>query len=149
MVFDANLVLCDGSTDWTAANLVTYGTPTSTTRSGGFAVVDLLALSGTGAKGMAAIFICDEAANATDDALTLTIEASDQEDFTSELETMCSFAVDGASGAGVIDGDEVPCTIVRRFQTMRRYIRAKASAVTSDDFHTCYVLLAPWPFERL
>jgi len=152
MPFDANLVLADSTADWTYANLVTnvYGAPTSTNKNaGGFVVVDLLALSGTGAKGMAAVFIGDEAAAAADDALTLIIEGSDQSDFTSELEALCAFAVDGAVGSGIIDGDEVPCTIVRRFQTERRYIRAKATCVSGDDFKTCHVLLAPWPFYFL
>lgn len=150
MPFDENLVLADDTLDWTYANLAAYGTPSSTTRNaGGFAVVDLLTLSGTGGKGMAAVFIGDEAGNAADDALSLTIEASDVVGFGSLVEELCSFAVDGAVASNIVDGDELPCTIIRRFQTQRQYVRAKASCVSGDDFHTCWVLLAPWPFYFL
>ncbi len=151
MPFDANLVLADITADWTYANLVSqnYGTPTTTTRnSGGFVVIDLLALSGTPAKGLAAVFVCDEAGNATDDALTLVLQASDQSDFSSGVQTLANFEVAGVSH-GVILGNEVPCTVIRRFATNKRYIRVDASCVSGDDFHTCQVLLAPWPFHVL
>jgi len=153
MPFDANLVLADTTADWTYANLVTpntYGTPTSTTKNaGGFVVIDTLALGGLAAKGMCAVFIADETANAAGDALTLIIEGSDASDFSSGLEALAAFGVDGAVGSGIIDGDETPCTIVRLFSTNRRYIRCKATVTSDDDFHTCQVFLAPWGYVTL
>lgn len=153
MPFDANLVLVDGTTNWTSANLTSYGTPTSTTVTGSFVVVDLLALSSTAAQGMAAIFIADQAGLAVTDALTLTIEGSEAVDFDGDtshiFNTLATFEVAGAT-AGVIVGNECPCTIIRRFATTRRYIRAHASlASAGQNFYTCYVLLAPWPFHVL
>lgn len=151
MPFDANLVLADTTADWTYANLVTsnYGSPDSTTKNaGGFVVVDLLAISSTAAKGLSCVFVCDEAGAATDDALTLVLQASDASDFSSGVQTLANFEVAGATH-GILLGNEVPCTIVRRFATTKRYIRVDASCVAADDFHTCQVLLAPWPFHTM
>jgi len=153
MPFDANLVLADTTADWTYANLVTsdYGTPVLTTRNdGGFAVIDLLAVSTTAANGMACIFVCDEAGAATDDALTLVLQASDAVAFDAGdvVQTLANFEVEGAAH-GVITGAECPCTVIRRFATRLRYIRVDASCVAADNFHTCQVMLAPWPFNIL
>ncbi len=154
MPFDANLVLCDGSYDWSYANLVTagYGHPHSTTRVGGFVVVDMLALSTTSAKGLSAIFLADQAGLAVGDALTLTIQGSNDVDFVADaankVHTLATFDVGGVT-AGVILGNETPCTVVRRFNTTLRYIRAYAVCTANDNFYTCYVMLAPWPFNVL
>lgn len=154
MPFDANLVLADTTLDWTYANLVTsdYGTPVLTTRNdGGFAVIDLLAVSTTAAKGMACVLVVDEAGAATDDALTVLLQASDAVTFdvaTDVVQTLANFEVAGAVH-GVIRGDECPCTVVRRFATRLRYLRVDASCVAGDNFHTCQVLLAPWPFHTM
>lgn len=158
MPFDANLVLCDGTTDWSYANLVTpltYGRPTSTTVTGGFAVIDLLALSGTAAQGMAAIFIADQTALATGDYLTLTVEGCDSTTFSYtagppivKVQTLATFDILGGT-LGRILGSECPCTVIRRFATTMRYIRAHAVVGNGDNFYTCYVLLAPWPFHVL
>ncbi len=152
MPFDANLVLADGTTDWTYANLVTagYGHPHSTTSVGGLVVIDQLAFSTTAAAGMSAIFMCDEAGAATDDALVLVIQGSDDVDFvadaTNDVQTLATFDIGGIT-AGTILGNEVPSTVIRRFHTRLRYIRAYATCAVDDDFHTCHVLLAPWPFH--
>jgi hypothetical protein len=151
MPFDANLVLADTTADWTYANLVTsnYGTPTSKTRNaGGFAVIDLLAIKGTAAKGLSAVFICDEAGAAADDALTLLLQACDLEAFSSGVQTLALFEVAGAA-QGIILGNECPCTVIRRFSTTKRYLRVDASCVADDNFHTCQVLLSPWAFNVL
>ncbi len=151
MPFDANLVLADTTADWTFANLNTnnYGTPTSTTRNaGGFVVVDMLAIATTAAVGLSVVFVADEAANAVDDALTLVLQVSDESDFSSGVQTLANFEVAGATH-GILLGNEVPATIVRRFFTRKRYIRVDASCVAGDDFKTCQVLLAPWPFHTL
>ena len=153
MPFDANLVLCDGSSsyDWTYANLVSYGAPVLTSRVGGFAVIDQLALSTMAASGMAAIFIADEAGGATD-LLTLVLQGSDELDFvadaTNPVRTLATFDIGGAT-AGVITGPECPCTVVRRFNTNLRYIRPYAVCTDGDNFYTCYMFLAPWPVYTL
>uniref|UniRef100_A0A6M3KL06 Uncharacterized protein n=1 Tax=viral metagenome TaxID=1070528 RepID=A0A6M3KL06_9ZZZZ len=147
MPFDAKLVLADSTADWTYANLVSYGTPTSLTRNaGGFVVLDLRK---TGAKGLAAILIIDQTAEATNDALTCTIEASSLLAFTAGyVQQLVTFDIAGAT-AGIIVGSETPCTVIRRFSTNLQYLRCKASATSADDFHTCHVLIAPAPFNYL
>ena len=150
MPFDANLVLADNTADWTYANLVTsgYGAPTSVTKNaGGFVVINLLALSTTPADGLACIFVCDEAAGAAY-ALTLVLQVSDVLAFTSGVQTLANFEVAGVTH-GVILGNECPCTVVRRFSTNKQYIRVNASCVAGNDFHTCQVLLAHYPFHTL
>ncbi len=152
MPFDANLVLADTTADWTFANLVTnnYGTPTSvsTRNAGGFVVIDLLAISTTAAIGLSCVFVADEAGAAVDDALTLVLQVSDSSTFASGIQTLANFEVAGVAH-GIILGNETPTTIVRRFSTRKRYIRVDASCVSGDNFKTCQVLLAPWPFHTL
>jgi len=152
MPFDANLVLADTTADWTYANIITqdYGTPVLTSRNaGGFAIIDLLALSTTAGQGMACVFVCNQAANTAADTLVLVLQVSDSPTFASGVQTLANFEVAGAAH-GVILGNEVPCTVVRRFSTQKRYIRVDASGLDQgDDFHTCQVLLAPWPFHTL
>ncbi len=154
MPFDANLVLADTSLDWDFANLGLYGTPTSSTirNTGGFIVIDLLALSGTPGQGLACVFLADEIGGVTD-ALTLLLQASNLATFvsspTNPVHTLANFEVAGATH-GIILGNELPCTVVRRFSTTLRFIRVDASlADAGDDFNTCRVLLAPWPFHIL
>jgi hypothetical protein len=151
MPFDANLVLVDGSADWSYANLVTssYGTPTSTTRNdGGFAVIDLGSTHiGASWKGIAAVLVLTEAADATSDALTCTIEESTSEGFTVPHE-LAKFDI-AAATMGVILGSEVPATVIRRVSPTLRYIRCKATVPSGDDFNTVYCLLSPYPFEYL
>lgn len=153
MPFDANLVLAAANTgtyDWTIANLA-YGTPTSTTiNTGGFVVIDLKAISTM--RSMAAILICTESVT-TADELTLTIESSDATTFTHasgtvDVRTLATFDI-GGNTLGIIEGDECPCTVVRRFECTQRYIRAHAVVSAGDDFGACWVLLAPWPFHTL
>jgi len=151
MPFDANLVLADTTADWTYASLVTsnYGTPTSADRNaGGLVVVDLKALSTTPVTGLACILFIDEAGAATDDALTVLLQACDLEAFSAGVQTLANFEV-GAVTHGVILGNECPCTVVRRFSTNLRYIRVDASCADADNFHTCQVMLAPWPFHTM
>ncbi len=155
MPFDANLVLADTTLDWTFNNIVTsdYGTPVLTTRNdGGFAVIDLLAVSTTSVKGMACVLVIDETAAASDDALTVLLQASDEVTFDTGagdiVRTLANFEVAGLTH-GVILGSECPVTVIRRFATTLRYIRVDASCVSGDNFKTCQVLLAPWPFNVL
>lgn len=156
MPFDANLVLVDGTTDWTYANVVTNeaGLPESTTLTYGSAVIDLLATSGTPAVGMSVVLIIDEVTT-HDDALTAILQGSDAIDFTYAagppeltVETLATFDIMGET-AGIIVGDECPCTVIRRFQTKKRYVRIYATCVSGDNFHTVYAFLQPWAFHRL
>ncbi len=151
MTFDANLVLADATLDWTYANLVTnnYGTPTSLARNaGGFVVVDLLAISKGPAKGLSCVFIADEVAAANDDALTLVLQGSDSLTFASGVVTLAVFDILGAT-QGIIIGSELPATVIRRFATIKRYIRVDASCVSGDNFKTCRVLLTNHAFHIL
>ena len=152
MPFDANLVLADTTLDWDKTNIDLYGEPVATSRnSGGFAVVDLLALSGTSAQGMAVILVVTGSVT-TADELTLTVESSDQLDFvsdaTNDVRTLATFDILGKA-LGIIEGSECPCTVVRRIVTTQRYIRAHAEVSASDDYGACWVLLAPWPFNTI
>lgn len=149
MPFDANLVLVDGSADWSYSNLGTYGTPTSTTRNdGGFIVLDLgSAHIGAAWKGIAAVLVCVDEAAAGTDALTCTIEESTTEAFTVPHE-LAKFDILAAS-MGVILGSEVPATVVKRVSPTERYLRCKASTLSGDDFHTVYCLLSPYPYKVL
>jgi len=149
---DANLVLADNTADWSYANLVTsnYGTPTSTTRnSGGFAVIDLLAFSKCPAKGLACVLVLTEAGAAAGDALTVLLQSSTVEAFSDDIHTLANFEVDADAGTGIIDGDETPCTIIRRFATEQRYIRIDASCTSGDDFGTVYCYIDAHPFYVL
>lgn len=156
MPFDANLVLCNGDTDydWSYANLVTngYGHPHATTRVGGFVVIDTLAISTTAGVGMSCIFIADQAGLNTDDALTMVLQGSNDVDFVADannpVRTLATFDIGGVT-PGVILGNECPCTVVRRFSTTLRYLRIYAVNVAQDNFYTAYALLAPWPFNIL
>ena len=154
MPFDANLVLCDGSYDWSYANIVTagYGHPHSTTAVGGFVAIDILGFSTTAAKGMAAVFLADQAGLLTTDRLTLVIQGSGDVDFVADsanpVHTLCTFDIGGVT-AGVILGNETPCTVVRRFNTRLRYIRAYAQVDVDANFYTCYVMLSPYPVETM
>lgn len=154
MPFDANLVLAAANTgtyDWTKTYVDTNGEPVLLTRNaGGFVVIDLLAISSM--RSMAAILICTESVT-TADELTLTIESSDALNFThvsetAHVRTLATFDI-GGNTLGIIEGDECPCTVVRRFECTQRYIRAHAEVSAGDDFGACWVLLAPWPFHTL
>ena len=149
MPFDANLVLADDTADWTAANLTSYGTPTSTTRNaGGFAVIDLGSANiGAAVSGLAAVLVLTEAAAAADDALTVIIEESDTEIFTVAHE-LAKFDILAAT-KGVIIGSEQPCTVVKRISPTLRYIRCKATNVAADDQKTCWCLVSPYPYKVL
>lgn len=151
MPFDYSLMLCDGSADWSYANVVTsnYGTPTSTTRNaGGFAVIDLGATGiGAAVRGMAVVLILSEAAAATDDALTVIVEQSTTEIFTVPHE-LGKFDILAAT-KGVIIGSECPATVVMRVSPTLRYLRIDASCVAADDFGVVYCLLSPYPYKVL
>ena len=142
-MFDANLILMDGSVVTTTAT----DTPaTSLTRDAatGAAVIDL---KGTGKNGLTAVMILSDLAGAAD-AYTLTsfLEASDVLAFTSDIHKLASFDVAGATG-GVILGIETPLTVLVKFATKERYLRINATV--SNDFGYIKVYLAPFDFNKL
>jgi hypothetical protein len=152
MPFDENLMLCDGSADWTYANLVSsnYGTPTSTTRNdGGFAVLDMgVANIGCDLRGLAIVLILSEAANASDDALTVIIEESGAVAFGSDVHELGKFDI-AAATKGIILGSECPATVIMRVSMKERYLRIDASCTSSDDFGVVYCYVSPYPYLKL
>ncbi len=149
MPLDANLVFYDGSADLTYAlvTTATHGQPTSTTRNdGGHAVLDLV--NGGPKGGLAVVLVLADSANASDDALTATVEESDEVDFASDVHELGKLDL-AAAVTGEIAGSEQPCTIVRRVVPTKRYMRVKMTNVASDDQGTGYCYLTPYPFEKL
>ncbi len=152
MPFDANGVLCDGSVDWTYANVVSsnYGSPTSTTRNaGGFAVIDMGSADiGSDPRGLAVVLVFTEAANADADAATVIVEESGVEAFTSDVHELGKFDIVAAT-KGIILGSEVPATVIMRIVMKERYLRIDASLSSADDFGVVYALLSPYPYRVL
>ena len=135
MVFDANLVMHDGTA--ITANI----TPVLTTRVSGSAVIDLLSTHGV--KGMAAILIMAADLEGTDDTLTVTIEESTA--YGSGFTEIASFPV-------LTKGTGMPGTYVVRFDASKRYVRAKIVVVDdSGSGYTvvAYILLSQYPFKTL
>lgn len=153
MPFDADLTLCDGSADWSYANLVTsnYGTPTSTTRnSGGFVVLDMQSYP---YSGIDVVLLFIDAANADTDALTVIIQESDVEAFSSDVHTLGGFDI-AAATTGIILGSEItstdiPVDVHLRITPSRRYLRIDASCTSADDFGTVYCYVTPFPYKKL
>ena len=145
MPFDENLILLDGSIDLTAA-LDTA--PTSTTRDAttGAAVLDIRK---TAVRGLSAVLICADSANANADTLTAFIEVSSVEAFTSDVHEMGKFDK-AAATKGIILGSEVPDVFIVRFSTGKQYVRLNATVGASpDDFATVYCYLTPYAFLDL
>ncbi|MCK9597425.1 MAG: hypothetical protein M0R06_00215 [Sphaerochaeta sp.] len=149
MPFDANIILADDTADWNKANLDSYGTPTSTTKNaGGFAVIDLGSANiGGPVKGLSAVLVLTEAANANDDALTVIIEESDTEVFTVPHE-LAKFDILAAT-KGIILGSETPCTVVKIISPTLQYVRCVASCTAADDFGTCWCMLTSGVYKKL
>ena len=147
-MFDANLILLDGSVDLTAA---TDTPPVSTTvdDTTGARVIDL---GETGAKGITAVLICVDDVTEDDDTLTAFIECSDTENMTSEtndVHEMGKFDI-AAEDKGILLGSETPCICMVRFSTDKRYVRLNATVGTApDDFLTVKCYLEPWAFKVL
>ena len=151
MPFDANLVFCDGSADWSHVNLVTsftYGTPTSIVRnSGGFVVLDLGATKiGGPVSGLAVVLFLPEADDSLDE-LTAIVEESSVVGFGSDAHELGKLDI-AAATKGIILGGECPATIVMRVAPKLRYLRLKAVTTNvGDDFNRAQCLLSPYPFR--
>ena len=150
-MFDASLILVDGTVSIDADTVTSYAAPTATTAvsATGAAVVDV---SKTGVNGLAAVMILPTAEDAgTTDTLTAFIEASDVLAFTSDIHKLGSFDIAGASG-GVILGAEGPDVAVVRFATNKKYVRVNWTPAKDNgngDFGKIKVYLSPYPFVHL
>ena len=145
MPFDENLMLLDGSIDLSAS---TDTAPTSTTRDAdtGAAVLDIRK---TGRKGLAAVLICVDSANGTDDTLTAFIECSSVAAFSSDVSEHGKFDK-LATSKGIIVGSEVPDIFIVHFVTDKQYVRLNATVGDSpDSFGTVYCYLSPYPLFDL
>ncbi len=147
-MFDANLILMDGSVVTTTA-LDTPAISTTRDATTGAAVIDL-GVGGTPANGLVAVMFCsDLAVGAAAYTLTAYLQASDTADMTGTttgIDRLGSFGVANAT-TGVILGAETPCVATVRFATKKRYVRINATV--SNDFGYIKVYLAPWPFKVL
>lgn len=151
MTFDANLVLVDGSANWTFANINTsdYGTPVSTTRNaGGFVILDMGSANiGSDRRGLAIVLILPSA-NAAGDALTCIVEESGSATFASDIHELGKFDI-AAATKGVILGSETPAVVIMRIVMKERYLRVDASVTADDNFGAAEVLVSPYPYLRL
>ena len=148
-MFDANLILAEGNSgsyDWDYANLNSSGTPNSLSRNaGGFIVLDL---GETPASGLTIVFIGKDGGITSDDALTLTVESSENADFSSVFHELAEFDL-AAATSGEILGSEFPLIIMRRIATPDRYLRWKAVNISADAQGECWVMIDPFPFKVL
>ena len=150
-MFDADLILVDGTISIDADTVASYASPTSITAvsATGAAVVDV---SKTGVNGLAAVMILPTAEDAgSTDTLTAYIEASDVLAFTSDRHRLGSFQIAGAS-PGVILGGEGPGIAVTRFATNKKYVRVTWTPAKDNgngDFGKIKVYLSPYPFVHL
>ncbi len=153
MPFDENLMLIDGTVHIVDATAATHVAAVSTTRvaASGAAVIDL---KGTSSKGLSAVLVIPVAPSGTTDYLTCTIQVSDEEAFGNSalyLQTVAVFEILAVT-AGRILGSECPATVVKKFATSKRYVRAVIAPTVGNgdaDFGHVQVLLSPYPFERL
>ena len=147
-MFDADLVLADGSAAWTYANIVTstYGVPTSTTiNDGGFAVIDL---GKTGVSGLSVVAIFPTLATkvAGNGALNLTIEACASAAFGSAITELLTF---GGATIRVLVVTETPAVYIGRISTTLQYVRAKAVMAADNDYKLAKVYLTPMAYNVL
>lgn len=153
MPFDENLVLINGTVHILHATDATHVPAVSTTRldASGAAVIDI---KETGIMGLAAVLVLPVAASGTTDFITCTIQASDEEAFgnvTYKLQEVVKFDILAAT-LGVILSSECPATVIRRFTTTKRYVRAVIAPTVGNgdaDFGHVQVLLSPYPFKVL
>jgi len=151
MPFDENLILIDGSVSLTAATAGSFAEADSTTRddTSGAAVIDI---SKTRAEGLAAVLICPTTEDTNDaDYILGFIEVSDEEDFASDVHEVGKFDL-AAATKGRLLASECPCTVVLRFATDKKYVRANLTPTSGGgtaDFGAVKVLLSPYPFVHL
>ncbi len=147
-MFDADMILLDGSVDLTPST----DTPAvSTTRldATGAAVIDLGA-GGTPASGLSCVIILPDA-DEDSDTLTAFLEVSDEVAFGDSvlyLQEVAKFSI-LATTKGEIADTEPPAVVVRRFITDKRYVRLNATVTTGGDFKAVKCYLTPYAFTVL
>ena len=134
MAFDANLMLHDGTA------ITGDITPTSTTRSGGSAVLNIFK---TAADGITAVLVVQNDLAEASDLLQVTIEDS---------ATANGTYVEMARFPLLTKGTGMPGTYFLRFVSTKAFVRAKVVVVDDDsggDFTVSglYVLLTPHFYE--
>jgi len=136
MAFDAENVFHDGTA------ITADISPVSTVRSGGSAVLDL---KKTPAKGLSVAMIVAADLAEINDTMLVTIEESAAVD---------SGFVEVARFPLLTKGTGMPGTYILRFQSNKRYIRAKIDITDADvggDFTVTgvYILLTPYAYSKL
>lgn len=145
MPFDANLVLHDG------LQTIANASPTSLTRTSGYAVLDL---KETGAKGLVVCVVIVQATAPGGSAeMVVDIQCSDSLAFAGagrEAVRIC-----GDQNADTIRQQDIPGAggkglFMRRIATKKRYMRSKVSGVTNGAyFGDVYILVTPYGFDTL
>lgn len=144
MPFDALLMLRDGLKDAVQATEAPNSTTIDGTR--GWRVIDLgsdeaLGDHGeTGVKGLAAVMINLEEADATS-TIDLIIQACDDAAFTPGVIENC------VTFPQVIAAN-TPCVTIRRFATLKRYVRSHLT-IGAADANKIAVFLSPYPWKVL
>ncbi len=147
-MFDADLVLWDGTINITASTDAVAFSTTRLSTTGG-AVIDL-GPGGTPASGLSAVLIMPTAPVASS-TLTGYIEGSEEVAFgesTYQNHELVKFDI-AAATEGVILAAEVPAIVIARFATSLRYVRANLTVNTGDsyNFYKVKVFLTPFPFR--
>lgn len=143
MPFDANLVLHDG------AQTIANATPTSVTRTSGYAVLDL---KETAVKGLVvAVVIVQDTSPPGACEMVVDIQCSDTLAFTDhEAVRIC-----GDQNNDSITNNDVPGAggkglFMRRIATKKRYMRSKVSGVSAGAyFGDVFILVTPYAFDML
>lgn len=135
-MFDVEGILHDGTE--ITADLA----PTSTTRANGSAVIDL---KKTPAKGLSVVMVVQNDLFEANDTMQVTIEDSD---------VVNSGYVEMARFPLLTQGTGMPGTYILRFQSTKRYVRAKIDVTDADaggDFSAkgVYILLSPHAYDKL
>ena len=146
-MFDADLVLVDGTINLTSSTDDPAESTTVDEITGG-AVIDL---GESGVCGLAAVLIMPTA-GATGATLDGFIEVSDTEDMTAATCGVFEVGKFGIASAtkGRILAAEVPATVILRFATDKRYVRANLTVASgSDNFYKVKCYLTPFPFKVL
>lgn len=152
-MFDANLILIDGTVDVDSDTAASFVAATSTTRAAatGAAVIDIGA-GGTPANGLSVVLIIPALTTSTD-YLTATVQASDAVAFGSDVHEVAKFDVAAVTLGRILSSE---CTaglvVIQKFDTAKRYIRAVITPTkgTGDgSFSYVKIYLTPYAFRVL
>ncbi len=150
-MFDANVILIDGTVDVDSDTAASFVAATSTTRAAatGAAVIDL---KETAIKGIAAVLMIPALTTSTD-YLVATIQTSSVLAFTSDVHEVVKFDIAAVTLGRILASE---CTtaqvVIRRFATDKRYCRAVITPTkgTGDgSFSYLKIYLQPFEFKKL